>query len=277
MMSQHQHHPHHHQPYSHHAQQHNHHAFQQPGGGGGGCSGDYLSLGNQHQHQHQQAGPSMMMGGAAPAAATASTLSLAGPSTPLLPAASSSKYKKYDEFKCWVCGDVSSGNHYGALTCEACKLFFRRHSQNQQQQQLVQQQQQPSRPSSPSGGGAPPPPPLSHCAQRACQITSQTRSSCPECRYRKCIAVGMGINRTMFGRHTSSQKSKYNAKCNDLFAEMRRLFDALKQSLADVSRRPALLSRAEAESLLYPVGKVFNYAQIQPSNGRRCFYYSFTL
>ena len=33
-------------------------------------------------------------------------------------------YSSVEDVKCWVCGDVSSGFHYGADTCEACKLFF---------------------------------------------------------------------------------------------------------------------------------------------------------
>lgn len=32
--------------------------------------------------------------------------------------------KVKDDVKCEICGDMSSGFHYGAFTCEACKLFF---------------------------------------------------------------------------------------------------------------------------------------------------------
>lgn len=177
---------------------------------------------------------------------------------------SSSKYKRYEEFRCWVCGDSSSGNHYGALTCEACKLFFRRHSNAIHQQQQQQQQQQAtfsaSSPNSSSSNSPSPSGPstsssvvISQCAQRSCQITLSTRSSCPECRYRKCIAVGMGLNRTTFGRHTSSQKSKYNARCNDLFAEIRRLFEAMKSTLEKSHCHITSLNRADLDNLLFPV------------------------
>ena len=72
---------------------------------------------------------------------------------------------------------------------------------------------------------------MSQCAQRDCHITVQTRGSCPDCRYRKCIAVGMGLNRTTFGRHTSIQKYKYNMRVSDLFAEIKRLFEKLEANL----------------------------------------------
>lgn len=34
------------------------------------------------------------------------------------------KFKRYENLDCAICGDKSSGYHYGAYTCEACKLFF---------------------------------------------------------------------------------------------------------------------------------------------------------
>jgi hypothetical protein len=208
------------------------------------------------------------------------------------PNASYSKYKRYDELKCWVCGDQSSGNHYGALTCEACKLFFRRHSTQIMSQNTSAQASEkqllttsstttapttttdsPGSPSSPqanlslassssaatSTGGttATSTPslikPLSQCAQRNCQITIQTRSSCPECRYRKCIAVGMGLNRTTFGRHTSIQKVKYNARVSDLFAEIMKLFEELKQKLDNTCVKQNELSSIQVGGLLLPL------------------------
>lgn len=143
---------------------------------------------------------------------------------------SSSKYKRYEEYRCWVCGDASSGHHYGAVSCEACKLFFRRHSTAAT-------------------------PTISQCArQRNCHINLINRSVCSECRYRKCVAVGMDLNRATFGRHTSSNKSKYTARSNlDLSAEIRRLFEALKRSIDKSRCQVSALNRADFDNLLFPI------------------------
>jgi len=138
------------------------------------------------------------------------------------------KSKLLNEAKCMVCGDKSSGNHYGALTCEACKLFFRRHSNMSSNKQQQQQQSSTSSPSITTHNEVNK---MGNCAKRNCQVTPNTRGSCPECRYRKCIAVGMGLNRTTFGRHTTNQKVKYNNKVNDLFGEIFKLYDRLKLKL----------------------------------------------
>lgn len=163
------------------------------------------------------------------------------------------KSKKYDEFKCWVCGDTSSGNHYGALTCEACKLFFRRHSSALQSNNQSASPSSASTASSSSNSFNQSGSTMTHCVQRNCPITSQTRSSCPDCRYRKCIAVGMGLNRTTFGRHTSIQKSKYNAKCNDLFAEIMKLFTHLRDNITNKLLDFQKLNCDQLENLLIPM------------------------
>ena len=176
-----------------------------------------------------------------------------------------SKYKRYDEFKCWVCGDQSSGNHYGALTCEACKLFFRRHSSAIMS--LNSSSNSPTSTSSTASSSSNlATSNISHCIQRNCQITLQTRSSCPECRYRKCIAVGMGLNRTTFGRHTSIQKSKYNAKCNDLFAEIMKLFVSLKESLGNKLINLNDLNLFQLSNLIIPVKMLSNSANSSIGN-----------
>ena len=150
-----------------------------------------------------------------------------------LPSSTISKYDRHEDMRCWVCGEFSSGNHYGAMSCEACKLFFRRNSNTLENHQSI---------------------PTWQCADRNCQITVTNRSFCSECRYRKCIAVGMGPNRTMFGRHTYTTKSKNNPRSYlDLPAEIRRLFEALKRTLEKSHCPISLLSRADLTNLLFPI------------------------
>ncbi|XP_051569767.1 nuclear receptor subfamily 5 group A member 2-like [Myxocyprinus asiaticus] len=66
---------------------------------------------------------------------------------------------------CPVCGDRVSGYHYGLLTCESCKGFFKRSVQNNK---------------------------CYTCAERqSCPMDPAQRKRCPYCRFQKCLAVGM--------------------------------------------------------------------------------------
>lgn len=68
---------------------------------------------------------------------------------------------------CPVCGDKVSGYHYGLLTCESCKGFFKRTVQNKKVYQCV--------------------------ADRSCHIDKSQRKRCPYCRFQKCLDVGMKL------------------------------------------------------------------------------------
>ncbi|XP_060664280.1 nuclear hormone receptor FTZ-F1-like [Drosophila nasuta] len=75
--------------------------------------------------------------------------------------------KQLFEELCPVCGDKVSGYHYGLLTCESCKGFFKRTVQNKKVYTCV--------------------------AERACQIDKTQRKRCPYCRFEKCLEVGMKL------------------------------------------------------------------------------------
>ncbi|XP_022102175.1 thyroid hormone receptor beta-A-like [Acanthaster planci] len=66
---------------------------------------------------------------------------------------------------CVVCGDAATGYHYRCMTCEGCKGFFRRTVQKN----------------------------LSYYCKwnEECVIDKTTRNQCQQCRYKKCINVGM--------------------------------------------------------------------------------------
>ena len=68
---------------------------------------------------------------------------------------------------CPVCGDKVSGYHYGLLTCESCKGFFKRTVQNKKVYTCV--------------------------GDRSCQIDKTQRKRCPYCRFQKCLEVGMKL------------------------------------------------------------------------------------
>ncbi|KAK1787033.1 hypothetical protein P4O66_017413, partial [Electrophorus voltai] len=68
---------------------------------------------------------------------------------------------------CPVCGDKVSGYHYGLLTCESCKGFFKRTVQNNKRYTCSQNQD--------------------------CGIDKTQRKRCPFCRFQKCLSVGMRL------------------------------------------------------------------------------------
>ncbi|XP_029005003.1 nuclear receptor subfamily 5 group A member 2 [Betta splendens] len=71
---------------------------------------------------------------------------------------------------CPVCGDKVSGYHYGLLTCESCKGFFKRTVQNNKRYTCIENQ--------------------------SCQIDKTQRKRCPYCRFQKCLTVGMKLEGT---------------------------------------------------------------------------------
>ncbi|KRY71125.1 Nuclear hormone receptor family member nhr-91 [Trichinella pseudospiralis] len=71
-----------------------------------------------------------------------------------------------DPMMCTICGDKSSGLHYGIYTCEGCKGFFKRTVQNKR---------------------------IYHCVlgDGCCSITKEQRNRCQYCRFQKCLRQGM--------------------------------------------------------------------------------------
>ena len=66
---------------------------------------------------------------------------------------------------CKVCGDTASGNHFGVLSCEACKSFFRRSVRANARYACR--------------------------GNRTCAIEKHTRNRCQYCRLQKCANCGM--------------------------------------------------------------------------------------
>ncbi|KAK6293960.1 hypothetical protein J4Q44_G00347900 [Coregonus suidteri] len=80
---------------------------------------------------------------------------------------------------CVVCGDKSSGKHYGQFTCEGCKSFFKRSIRRN----------------------------LSYAcrASRNCPIDQHHRNQCQYCRLKKCLKVGMRREAVQRGRMIPTQ------------------------------------------------------------------------
>lgn len=84
---------------------------------------------------------------------------------------------------CKVCGDVASGFHYGVHACEGCKGFFRRSiQQNIQYKKCLKNEN--------------------------CSVMRMNRNRCQQCRFKKCLSVGMSRDAVRFGRIPKREKQR---------------------------------------------------------------------
>ncbi|XP_029668480.1 steroid receptor seven-up, isoforms B/C-like [Formica exsecta] len=93
----------------------------------------------------------------------------------------SSQTDKSPNIECVVCGDKSSGKHYGQFTCEGCKSFFKRSVRRN----------------------------LTYSCRgnRNCPIDQHHRNQCQFCRLKKCLKMGMRREAVQRGRVPPSQPS----------------------------------------------------------------------
>ncbi|XP_077993245.1 nuclear receptor ROR-alpha A-like [Glandiceps talaboti] len=83
---------------------------------------------------------------------------------------------------CKVCGDKSSGVHYGVISCEGCKGFFRRCINNKSDFLCPR--------------------------DKSCEVNRTNRNRCQYCRLQKCILLGMSKDAVKFGRMSKRQREK---------------------------------------------------------------------
>lgn len=82
-----------------------------------------------------------------------------------VPAHPSGNMSSFTKHICAICGDRSSGKHYGVYSCEGCKGFFKRTVRKD----------------------------LTYTCRdnKDCLIDKRQRNRCQYCRYQKCLAMGM--------------------------------------------------------------------------------------
>uniref|UniRef100_A0A670XS66 RAR related orphan receptor B n=1 Tax=Pseudonaja textilis TaxID=8673 RepID=A0A670XS66_PSETE len=114
-----------------------------------------------------------------------------------------------------ICGDKSSGIHYGVITCEGCKGFFRRSQQNNAT--------------------------YSCSRQRNCLIDRTNRNRCQHCRLQKCLALGMSRDAVKFGRMSKKQR-------DSLYAEVQKHQQSQEQSVG-AKDDPETMSRVYTTSV----------------------------
>ncbi|KAK3087006.1 hypothetical protein FSP39_000256 [Pinctada imbricata] len=92
---------------------------------------------------------------------------------------------------CGICNDRATGLHYGIITCEGCKGFFKRTVQNKREYTCV-------------GSGN-------------CEINKMQRNRCQFCRFKKCLQMGMVLaavrpDRMPGGRNSGAVYNLYKVK-----------------------------------------------------------------
>lgn len=92
---------------------------------------------------------------------------------------------------CKICGDRASGRHYGVISCEGCKGFFKRSVRRKMEYRC----------SAPIPNGS-------------CEITITSRNRCQSCRFQKCLTVGMRKEFVQNERIRKDDPSKNNNNNN---------------------------------------------------------------
>ncbi|XP_043471799.1 hormone receptor 4 isoform X2 [Leptopilina heterotoma] len=132
--------------------------------------------------------PWVRNGGVVKSEVASQSLSVAPPAPPLPP-----QEHEEDETPmiCMICEDKATGLHYGIITCEGCKGFFKRTVQNRRVYTCV--------------------------AEGGCEITKAQRNRCQYCRFKKCIEQGMVLqavreDRMPGGRNSGAVYNLYKVK-----------------------------------------------------------------
>ncbi|XP_015803974.1 nuclear receptor subfamily 5, group A, member 5 isoform X2 [Nothobranchius furzeri] len=148
------------------------------------------------------------------------------------------------EDRCPVCGDKVSGYHYGLLTCESCKGFFKRSVQNNKHYTCSEQQ--------------------------SCPMNLSQRKRCPFCRFQKCLAVGMKTEavradrmrggRNKFGPlYRRDRQMKQNKANTDLYRIKMETTQTLQppndpQWIGSHTSDPSSSSAVQLSRIMYPAG-----------------------
>ncbi|CAB3382699.1 Hypothetical predicted protein [Cloeon dipterum] len=162
------------------------------------------------------------MGAASAAGATSLSGAAAGggaAGTPDLP-----DTKDLIEELCPVCGDKVSGYHYGLLTCESCKGFFKRTVQNKKVYTCV--------------------------ADRSCHIDKTQRKRCPFCRFQKCLEVGMKLEAVRADRMRGG-RNKFGPMYKRDRARKLQLLRQRQMAVGQVGRGGTLMAGGSDSGLSY--------------------------
>ncbi|XP_037310740.2 nuclear receptor ROR-alpha B isoform X3 [Pungitius pungitius] len=135
---------------------------------------------------------------------------------------------------CKICGDKSSGVHYGVITCEGCKGFFRR-------SQL---------------------PTVSYSCSRQsnCPIDRASRNRCQHCRLQKCLVKGMSRDAVKFGRMSKRQRDSLNAEV-ERHRQQQQQQQQLQGEAQSLLSFPSKARQDRSPQLLQPVASAYSFSR----------------
>ncbi|XP_063699156.1 probable nuclear hormone receptor HR3 isoform X1 [Culicoides brevitarsis] len=134
---------------------------------------------------------------------------------------------------CKVCGDKSSGVHYGVITCEGCKGFFRRSQSSVVNYQCPRNKQ--------------------------CVVDRVNRNRCQYCRLQKCLKLGMSRDAVKFGRMSKKQREKVEDEVRFHRAQMRAQSDAAPDSSVFDTPTPSSSDQLHHSYNSYPYSNEVSY------------------
>lgn len=125
----------------------------------------FLVSSSHHGLSHHLTGSSLGHGGDLTSGLTSTNMGQHHPPQSSTPSSGTASDKNSQSIECVVCGDKSSGKHYGQFTCEGCKSFFKRSVRRN----------------------------LTYTCRgtRNCPIDQHHRNQCQYCRLKKCLKMGM--------------------------------------------------------------------------------------
>ncbi|CAI2315352.1 unnamed protein product [Caenorhabditis sp. 36 PRJEB53466] len=131
------------------------------------------------------------------------------------------------EETCYICNDKSTGKHYGAISCDGCKGFFRR-SIRKRYHYVCR-------------------------FEKDCDVTRNKRNACRACRLQKCVKAGMKSNAIQNERDAIGKRKKPNeAEKEDLIDQLVGAEQMCQQLRSSVIKNTSLAT--------YDCGKVkWNY------------------
>jgi len=138
--------------------------------------------------------------------------------------------------QCQVCGDAAHYTYFGTLSCQACKMFFKRYGNNQNRAQIC------------SSNGD-------------CEINISTRHLCAACRLKKCLASGMEVHKIRRSTLVNPKKEKRKRKLS-LQAEKNLLSSVASTVSTCVSLSDYSLLSSSQWCLLNNLNNIYDFSKI---------------